>query len=88
MYNDLFLFIIQSSRVADAAYDNEWYHADLKYKKSIRLIMSRAQTPQFISAYKFSVSSLPTFSGVCIYFITCVLYSLCRNIEIRFYYRY
>ncbi|KAG5666653.1 hypothetical protein PVAND_014669 [Polypedilum vanderplanki] len=48
-------------KVADGAYNSEWYKASPKYRKMILVIMMRAQKKKNISAWKFADINLNTF---------------------------
>ncbi|CAO1401053.1 unnamed protein product [Diamesa serratosioi] len=57
--------LIESSvGVADGVYNGDWYEGDENIKKSLKLIIIRAQKPQYLTAFKFSKVSLSSFSVV------------------------
>ncbi|CAO1400259.1 unnamed protein product [Diamesa hyperborea] len=57
--------LIESSvGVADGVYNGNWYEGDENMKKSMKLIIIRAQRPQCLTTFKFSKVSLSSFSLV------------------------
>lgn len=50
--------------VVEAAYDLEWYGEAFKDGRSVILMMQRAQKPNVLTAWKFSVVSLEVYSSV------------------------
>ncbi|XP_047506331.1 putative odorant receptor 85d [Pieris napi] len=56
--------IMESTKISDAAFESEWYAMDVKSKKIIILIMLRANRPQTLTAYKFSVISYESFTKI------------------------
>lgn len=57
-------FDLQSVGVANAAWQSEWFDADLRYKKKLLMVIMRGHRPQYLRAYKFSVASMDSFSHV------------------------
>ncbi|KAG5870808.1 hypothetical protein JTB14_005358 [Gonioctena quinquepunctata] len=55
---------IMSSATKDACYEFEWFDSDLKTRKFLILIMERSKRPLFLTAGKFSVLSLQSFTSV------------------------
>ncbi|XP_061386090.1 odorant receptor 49a-like [Musca vetustissima] len=58
------LIINKSLKIAEAAYDQAWYNASRSYKKSIMVIMGRAQRQCEINAGGFQTTNLKAFEGV------------------------
>lgn len=54
---------VQSLMVGQAAYESKWINADDNTKKSLILIIARAQRPCYLTAGKFSKLSLETFTN-------------------------
>lgn len=54
----------ESEFVAVAAYDCDWYDKPVIFQKSISLIIMRSQRPSGVSAAKFYLISLESFSKV------------------------
>jgi hypothetical protein len=50
--------------VAQAAYDCNWHDANLSLKRSLMMVMLRAQKPAKITAWKFFEADLKTFTRV------------------------
>lgn len=51
-------------RVADAAYDIEWYNFPVKYQLNVLVIMQRAQMPFELTGMQLIVCSNETFKKV------------------------
>lgn len=62
--------------IGNGAYYSDWIHANDGYKKSLVTIIQRGQKPQCLTAYKFSVASMVTFSSVS---SGCDSYSNCQK---------
>lgn len=54
----------QSLGISSGVYESNWFTADLKFKKSILLIMMRSQKSQHLTAFKFSKVSLNSLNTV------------------------
>lgn len=59
-----FFFLPKSFGISDAIYEEEWFNAELRYKKSLILMITRSQKPSQLTAYKFSVVSMQSFMRV------------------------
>lgn len=56
----------QSALVAQAAYDCPWIDRNIRFKKTLIILITRAQRPICITAGKFAKLSLVTFIAVSI----------------------
>nr|CAD7413068.1 unnamed protein product [Timema cristinae] len=56
---------IESGKVSDAVYANQWYDHSPMFKFRVQNMMRRAQTPVTITAGNFGPLSLQMFTGVC-----------------------
>lgn len=66
-YKNFFSYIffsLKSFGISDAIYEEEWFNAELRYKKSLILMITRSQKPSQLTAYKFSVVSMQSFMRV------------------------
>jgi hypothetical protein len=54
----------QSSKVLNAAYYSEWYTANSKFRKHLRILMERAKIPVKLTAGGFSTLTLENFTKV------------------------
>lgn len=54
----------QSEHIGQAVYNHDWFHADLRYRKMLILIVKRAQQPSRLKATIFLKVSLVTVSDV------------------------
>lgn len=54
----------QSFNIATAVYNQQWYNADIGYKKMLVLIAARAQKPVELQATKFVLISRGTMTDV------------------------
>uniref|UniRef100_A0A3F2ZEI1 Odorant receptor n=1 Tax=Phlebotomus papatasi TaxID=29031 RepID=A0A3F2ZEI1_PHLPP len=52
-----------SQRISWGVFASQWYREDAKYQKCILMMILRAQKPQFLTAGKFSVVSLRSFTA-------------------------
>lgn len=50
--------------MTDAAFKSNWILAAPRSRKYLIMLMMRAQTPQTITAFKFSIVSLKSFNNV------------------------
>lgn len=64
-----FFLSSKSFGISDAIYEEEWFNAELRYKKSLILMITRSQKPSQLTAYKFSVVSMHSFMRVKIFLI-------------------
>lgn len=55
---------LQSTGVSDSIYEQDWFNAEIRYKKLLILMIARAQKPAMITAYKFSSVSNSSFMTV------------------------
>ncbi|XP_058825003.1 odorant receptor 85b-like [Topomyia yanbarensis] len=53
-----------SSQIAYSAFEADWYTADIRYQKSLLFVMTRAGKWQTLTAMKFSVVSLASYSAI------------------------
>ncbi|XP_001662355.3 odorant receptor 85c [Aedes aegypti] len=53
-----------SSQIGYCAFEGTWYMADLRYQKSLLFVMTRAGQWQKLTAMKFSVVSLASYSAI------------------------
>lgn len=58
-------FNLQSNAIHDAIYNMNWIHAPSSLKKCLLIIMIRSAKPQVVTASKFSIVTLKSFSNVC-----------------------
>ncbi|CAG2057212.1 unnamed protein product, partial [Timema podura] len=58
------LVATQSELVAVAAYESDWYDAPLYIKKTLKMVMLRANRPVSLSVSKFKPLTLTTFEGI------------------------
>nr|CAD7581719.1 unnamed protein product [Timema californicum] len=55
---------MQSGKVSDAVYANQWYDHSPMFKFRVQNMMRRAQTPVTITAGNFGPLSLQMFTGL------------------------
>jgi hypothetical protein len=60
----LLLLDLQSTSIADAAYDSKWYQADVRTRKDLILMILRSQKPLFVATGPFNVMCLALFVSV------------------------
>ncbi|XP_013183840.1 odorant receptor 4 [Amyelois transitella] len=56
--------IRESKNVGDAVYFSDWHKLDVKTRKIILIIITRAHRPQILTAYKFSTISYQSFTKI------------------------
>lgn len=61
------MLYFQSSAVKDAVYESRWYSSPQAFRRSVNIIMLKAQKPVVINALFFSTITLDVFSVVIIF---------------------
>ncbi|XP_074037331.1 odorant receptor 46a [Leptinotarsa decemlineata] len=56
--------IVKSLDIRDSCYNFKWFESDLKARKTITIIMERSKKPMLLTAGKFSVLSLQSYTSV------------------------
>nr|CAD7449650.1 unnamed protein product [Timema bartmani] len=54
----------QSVEVGNAAFSSDWYNSSTTFKKSLMMMIMRAQKPVVLTAGRFGVLSLESFTGI------------------------
>lgn len=57
--------LLQSSDTKRACYESDWIDCEVKVRKILIIITERSKRPLFLTAGKFSVLSLNSFTTVC-----------------------
>ncbi|XP_039757348.1 uncharacterized protein LOC120631732 [Pararge aegeria] len=59
-----FAVVLSSTGIADSAYENPWYEGEIRYQKTIRFIIMRAQLPCYVTSINYVPITLNTFTTV------------------------
>jgi hypothetical protein len=62
-------FCVQSSAVADAAYNVQWYNHSTKFKKLLQMVIMRAQRPCLIKLGPFCPNLMEHYQNVSLVFL-------------------
>lgn len=62
----LFIFLLQSSSVMEAAYCCHWYDGSEEAKTFVQIVCQQCQKAMSISGAKFFTVSLDLFASVCL----------------------